>query len=107
MIGTDAEKLLRGAIEAGSRVEYETFSPILARWLWVRVCPMSDGLTGLYWRDISDRKSAEAALRESEERFRQVFEQSPLGMAIADLEWAFPRGEPGTVAQCSGIRQRT
>src|SRR5439155_25133157 len=40
----------------------------------------------LYWRDISDRKSTEAALRESEERFRQVFEQSPLGMAIADLE---------------------
>ena len=29
--GTDAEKLLRSAIEADTAVEYETFSPILAR----------------------------------------------------------------------------
>jgi hypothetical protein len=43
MIGTDAEKRLRGAIKAGSRVEYEAMSPILARWLWVRICPMLAG----------------------------------------------------------------
>ena len=53
MIGTDAEERLRGAIKAGSRVEYEAISPILARWLWVRVCPMSNGLIGLYWRDMA------------------------------------------------------
>jgi PAS domain S-box-containing protein len=94
MIGTDAEERLRGAIKAGSRVEYEAISPILTRWLWVRVCPMSNGLIGLYWRDISDRKNAEAALRESEERFRQVFEQSPLGMAIADLAGRFHQVNP-------------
>ena len=62
MTGTDAEKYLRIAVKAGTRVEYETFSLIFARWLWVRVCPMSGALTGVYWRDISDRKSAEAAL---------------------------------------------
>jgi PAS domain S-box-containing protein len=92
--GTDAEMRLHGAIKAGSRVEYEAFSPILARWLWVRVCPMSSGLIGLYWRDISDRKSTEAALRESEERFRQVFEQSPLGMATADHDGRFREVNP-------------
>jgi PAS domain S-box-containing protein len=92
--GTDGEERLRGAIKAGSRVEYEAFSPILARWLWVRVCPMSGGLFGLYWRDISDRKNTEAALRESEERFRQVFEQSPLGMATADLDGCFREVNP-------------
>jgi len=31
-------------------------------------------------------KSAEVTLRESEERFRRVFEQNPLGMATADLD---------------------
>jgi PAS domain S-box-containing protein len=92
--GTDAEQLLRGAVEAGTRVEYETFSPIFARWLWVRVCPMPETLTGLYWRDISDRKSAEAALGESEERFRRVFEQSPLGMATADLDGRLRQANP-------------
>jgi PAS domain-containing protein len=94
MVGTDAEERLLGAIKAGSRVEYEAFSSVLAHWLWVRVCPMSNGLFGLYWRDISERKSTEAALRESEERFRQVFEQSPLGMAIADLAGCFREVNP-------------
>jgi PAS domain S-box-containing protein len=94
MSGTDAEERLLGAIKAGGRVEYEAFSPILSRWLWVRVCPMSGGLIGLYWRDISDRKSTEAALRESEERFRQAFEQSPLGMATADLAGRFREVNP-------------
>ena len=54
MTGTDAEKYLRIAVEAGTTVAYETFSLIFARWLWVRVCPMSGSLTGVYWRDISD-----------------------------------------------------
>lgn len=32
--------------------------------------------------DISDRKRAEEALQQSEERFRKIFEESPLGMAV-------------------------
>ncbi|MBN2214253.1 MAG: PAS domain S-box protein [Bacteroidales bacterium] len=35
-------------------------------------------------RDISDRKKAETALRDSEEKFRRVIEASPVGMAISD-----------------------
>ena len=84
VIGTAAEKLLRRAIVSGSRVDCETFSPIRGLWLCMRVCPISGGLTGIYWRDIPIEKARKAALGDSEERFRRVFEQNPLGIATAD-----------------------
>jgi PAS domain S-box-containing protein len=34
--------------------------------------------------DVTDRKETEAALKESEEKFRKVFENSPIGIAILD-----------------------
>lgn len=39
--------------------------------------------------DISVRKKADHALRESEERFRKIFEDGPLGMAIVNSEYRF------------------
>ncbi|HXG36363.1 MAG TPA: PAS domain S-box protein, partial [Dehalococcoidia bacterium] len=36
--------------------------------------------------DISERKWTEEALRQSEERFRKIFEESPLGMVIVDKD---------------------
>ncbi|HTY57707.1 MAG TPA: PAS domain S-box protein, partial [Bacteroidota bacterium] len=43
------------------------------------------GLTG-YARDISDRKRAEEALRRSEEKFRNIFENAPLGIFQSTFE---------------------
>ncbi len=37
-------------------------------------------------RDISERKKVEESLRESEERFRKVFEESPFGMIMTGKE---------------------
>ena len=37
--------------------------------------------------DITDKKAAESALHESEERFRRIFEQSPVGKAMAGRDF--------------------
>lgn len=45
--------------------------------------------TSTAMRDISGRKRAEAQLRESEERFRRVFEEGPMGLALVASDYRF------------------
>ncbi|HEY9664922.1 MAG TPA: PAS domain S-box protein, partial [Allocoleopsis sp.] len=44
--------------------------------------------------DITERKNSEAALRDSEERFRVTFEQAAVGMVQVDLTGRFVRTNP-------------
>ncbi|MCB0213104.1 MAG: PAS domain S-box protein [Anaerolineae bacterium] len=59
------------------------------RWLLTTKVPLYDkngtttGLVGIS-RDITHRKQTQQALRDSEERFRKIFEDGPLGMAVLD-----------------------
>jgi PAS domain S-box-containing protein len=47
---------------------------------------MNDGTMQSFIRDISERKITEDALKESEENFRLLFENSPQGIFIADYK---------------------
>src|ERR1700745_1554674 len=63
-------------------------------WWLIRNVPLHDEagkLLRLYGTaiDIEDRKRAEQALRKSEERWRSVFENSAIGVALTDLNGRF------------------
>jgi PAS domain S-box-containing protein len=53
--------------------------------LSVKAFKVGDGL-GLITTDITKRIKDKEKIRESEERFRAIFEESPIGMALTDIE---------------------
>jgi PAS domain S-box-containing protein len=63
----------------------------------------SGGFVTALVRDISDWKASEAALRESEIRFRTIFEQAPVGMTIVAPDGRFIQANQAT-ADMFGIR---
>ncbi len=84
------------AIMAGQRnefhVEYPCHSPKERRWFTVRITRFAgDGPVRVVvaHENTSERKHAEEALRESEERFRGTFEQAAVGIAHVSLAGHF------------------
>lgn len=60
------------------------------RWLsWVSHPIPKRGVTFAVAHDITERKTAEERIRQSERRFRQNFESAPVGMAIIDTQRRF------------------
>jgi PAS domain S-box-containing protein len=64
-----------------------------ARWFGVSVSGLTILLAVIIWRAFAarQRRRTEAALRESEERFRRVFEEGPLGLALVGKDYRFEK----------------
>jgi len=62
-----------------------------SRWVAWGVSAVAGALLLALWRASASRqrKRSEAALRESEERFRRVFEEGPLGLALVRRDYHF------------------
>lgn len=76
VLGTQFEQELKRALIEQVIVDFEEFYLPYRMWVKVRVYPSKQGLA-IYFRDITQRKIAEEALRESEMRFAKLAENVP------------------------------
>ena len=54
---------------------------------WLTVAPaVADGYVNLYARDVTDHKRTEEALRQAEQKFRTIFDNTSDGIFLHDLE---------------------
>jgi PAS domain S-box-containing protein len=66
-------------------VQFEYFYPPWQRWFENRVYPFGEGVS-IFVTEISDRKQAEKALRESEEQFRNMADNAPFMVWVTNSD---------------------
>ncbi|NEQ26280.1 MAG: PAS domain S-box protein, partial [Microcoleus sp. SIO2G3] len=71
-------RLYQRVVDEGVPLELEDYYPPFDSWFLVRAYPTEKGGLALYFQNITARKLAEAALRESEERFRHLADTAPV-----------------------------
>jgi diguanylate cyclase (GGDEF)-like protein/PAS domain S-box-containing protein len=85
LLGTESLAQFRLAMESGRNSTFETAHHRTGTWHETRVYPHEDGLS-VFFHDVTARYMAEKAIRESEQRLRDVIAMTPSGYLLADSD---------------------
>jgi PAS domain S-box-containing protein len=85
LLGGAVEREYRRALTDRVAVHVEAWVEPTGSWFESHLYPAAEGL-GIYFRDITKRKQAEAALQASERKFSAIFDQSFELMGIVSLD---------------------
>ena len=88
LVGSVFYQKYHEAMREQKAVEFEAYAPLSERWYEVHAYPSEEGLA-LYRRDITERKHAEEALRESKRRTEEILESVTDGFYAMDRDWRF------------------
>jgi PAS domain S-box-containing protein len=82
-VGSTFYTMYHRAVDRQQTVQFQEFFPPLDRWFEVRAFPAETGLS-VYFRDVTEQRRAQEALRQSEQRYRSLIE------ATAAIVWRTP-----------------
>jgi len=85
LAGSELLARYQSSMDTGEPAVVETWWEPTGTWLEARAYPSPDGLS-VYFHDITEKRLAEQALRKSEQRFRNLFQEAGDSILIADRE---------------------
>jgi diguanylate cyclase (GGDEF)-like protein/PAS domain S-box-containing protein len=95
--GSPFERRYREVLATRESVLFEAPSgAVPGRWLEVSAAPSGTGLS-VYFRDITERLRVDRALRESEERYRTLFEESRDAIYFTSLDGQLQEGNQAMI----------
>jgi PAS domain S-box-containing protein len=82
--GNNFHAEVRRAFDEQTKIVFENYYPPFDRWFENRVYPTGGGLS-IFTTEITNRKRAEAVLRESEEKYRTLFNSIDEGFCVLEM----------------------
>jgi len=95
-VGTKFDTEYHRAVETGKTVHFEEYYPEpINQWLEVYCYPSEEGLT-VFFHDVTQRKKAEEALKESEKTFVELIERAPFGIYVINSQFCISQMNKGS-----------